>query len=74
MSYSAARLDGIHSKFQLTIESMKLKVKYFIESFQGKISIVLFDFCIKSKLETSKNPSDNDFDDAIAFSEVCMCF
>jgi hypothetical protein len=57
------QLDTIHSKFQLTIEEMKLRVKAFIESSQGKISLILFDFStLKSR--------DEDFDEAISFSEV----
>ena len=57
------QLDTIHSKFQLTIEEMKLRVKAFIESSQGKISLILFDFStLKSR--------DEDFDEAITFSEV----
>jgi hypothetical protein len=67
-------LDRINSKFQHSFESMKSKVKSFIESLQGKVSIILFDFCIESKLETSKIPNETDFDDAIAFFEVCMCY
>jgi hypothetical protein len=56
-------LDTIHSKFQLTIEAMKLKVQTFMESSQGKVSLILFDFC------TLKSPVE-DFDEAISFSEV----
>ncbi len=66
--------DRINSKFQNCIESMRLKVKSFVKSSQGKVSIALFDFCNESKLETSKIPYETDFDDAIAFSEVCMCY
>ena len=68
-------LDRIHSKFQLTtIDSMKLKVNSFIESSQGRVSIILLDFCIESKFKTRKSSIDTGFDDAIAFSEVCMFY
>ena len=52
-------IDTIHSKFQ----SMKIKVKSFIDSSQGKVSIILFDFCIEANFE-------KECDDAISFSEV----
>ena len=55
--------DKIHSKFQTSIESMKLKVKTFIDSSQGKVSIILFDLCIESNL-------DKDCADAISFPRV----
>ena len=60
-------LDTIHSKFQLTIEAKKLKVKTFIESSKGKISLILFDF------STLKSPAE-DFDEAISLSEVRNIF
>ena len=58
-------IDTIHSKFQISIESMKLKVKAFIDSSQGQLSIILFDLCIEPNI-------DKDCDDAISFSEVCI--
>ncbi len=48
-------IDTIHSTFQLETEEMKVKVKSFIESSKGKVSITLFDFCIESNTDTSKN-------------------
>ena len=42
---------------------MKPKVKAFIESSQGKVSIILLDFCIESKIESSKSPFETEFDD-----------
>ena len=56
-------IDTIHSKFQTSIESMKIKVKAFMDSSQGKVSIVLFDLCMESNF-------DKECDDAISFSEV----
>ena len=57
-------IDTINSKFQTSIESIKLKVKAFIKSSQRKVSIIWFDFCIESDI-------DKDCDDAISFSEEC---
>jgi hypothetical protein len=70
--FQVCTLDRIHSKFQLTIESIKLKVQDLMESSQGHVSIVFFDFCNESKFKTSKSPFDTDFDDAIALSVVCI--
>ena len=56
-------IDTIHSKFQTSIESMKIRVKAFMDSSQGKVSIILFDLCIESNF-------DKECDDAISFSEV----
>jgi len=56
-------IDTIHSKFQTSIESMKIKVKAFMDSSQGKVSIVLFDLCMESNF-------DKECDDAISFTEV----
>ena len=64
---SVCVLDTIHSKFQLTIEAMKLKVNAFIESYHGKVSLILFDFCSLKSL-------DEDCDSAISFSEVRSIF
>ena len=44
-------IDTIHSKFQISIESMKLIVKAFIDSSQGKVSIILFELCIESNFD-----------------------
>ncbi len=64
-------IDTIHSIFQLATEEMKVKVKAIIEFSQGKVSIILFDFCIESNRDTSKSQYDTPFEDAISFSEVC---
>ena len=56
-------IDTIHSKFQASIESMKIKVKTFMDTSQGKVSIILFDLCMESNF-------DKECDDAISFSEV----
>ena len=63
-------LDTINSKFQGTVDAMKLKVKAFTESSHGNVSIVLFDFSIESITGSSKTQTDKDFEDAISFSEV----
>jgi hypothetical protein len=56
-------IDTIHSKFQTSIESMKIKVKAFMDSSQGKVSMILFDLSIESNF-------DKECDDAISFTEV----
>ena len=56
-------IDTIHSKFKTSIESMKIKVKAFMDSSQGNVSIILSDLCIESNF-------DKECNDAISFSEV----
>jgi hypothetical protein len=59
-----AKVDTIHSKFQVANEEVKTKVKRYLQSSQGNLALIIFDFY--SILENI----EKEFEDAIVFVEV----
>jgi hypothetical protein len=59
-----AKVDTILSKFQVANEEVKTKVKRYLQSSQGNLALVIFDFSsITINIE-------KDFEEAIVFVEV----
>ena len=59
-----AKVDTINSKFQVANEEVKAKVKRYLQSSQGNLPLIIFDFY--SILDNI----DKEFEDAIVFVEV----
>ncbi len=65
-------VSAIHARFQDSIESIKQKVKSFIDLSQGDVSLCLFDSVIGGK-KTSLDQTPwvgKDFEDALTLVEV----
>lgn len=72
--FSLSIVDSTHGRFQDSIESIKIRVKNFLDSSQGEISLCLFDSVLGGK----KKPWDKtmwngkDYEEAITFAEVSL--
>ncbi len=60
-SFLVCKVETLHSRFQDVVEAVKNKIKSFVESQNGNISLVLFDLMMGDKKA---------FEDAISFTEV----
>ncbi len=60
----AAKVDTIHSKFQVANEEVKTKVKRYLQSSQGNLALIIFDFY--SILDNN----EKEFEDVVVFVEV----
>ncbi len=65
-------VDSIHARFQDSFECIKPKIKSFIDSAQGDISLCLFDSIFGGKMASQDQTawSGKDFKEALTFAEV----
>jgi hypothetical protein len=65
-------VDSIHGRFQDSLESIKNRVKNFLDSSQGEISLCLFDSVLGGKKQSWDKTMWNgkDYEEAITFAEV----
>ncbi len=67
-------VESIHGRFQDSVESIKNRVKFFLDSSQGEISMCLFDSVPRGK-KTSWDKimwAGKDYEEAITFAEVSI--
>ena len=69
---SLTTVDSIHARFQDSFECIKPKLKSFIDSTQGDISLCLFDSILGGKIASWDQTAwyGKDFEEAITFAEV----
>ena len=69
---SLTTVDSIHARFQDSFECIKPKLKSFIDSTQGDISLCLFDSILGGKIASWDQTawSGKDFEEALTFAEV----
>ena len=53
--FSLSIIDSIHGRFQDSIETIKNRVKHFLDSSQGEISLFLFDSVLGGKKNLGQN-------------------
>ena len=53
--FSLSIVDSIHGRFQDSLESIKNRVKNFLDSSQGEISLCLFDSVLDGKKNLGQN-------------------
>ena len=72
--FSMSIVDSIQGRFQDSIESIKNRVKNFLDSSQGNISLCLFDSVLGGKQTTWDQAMWNgkDYEEAITFAEVSL--
>ena len=69
---SLTSVDSIHGRFQDSIALIKQKVKSFLDSTQGDISLCLFDSILGGKRANWDQTAwgGKDFEEALTFAEV----
>jgi hypothetical protein len=74
--FSRSIVDLIHVRFQDSLKSIKNRVKNFLDSSQGEISLCLFDSILGAKKTTRDKTMWNgkDYEEAITFAEVSLIY
>jgi hypothetical protein len=72
--FSLSIVDSIHLRFQDSLESIKNRVRNFLDSSQGEISLCLFDSILGGKTTTWDKTMWNgkDYEEAITLAEVSV--
>lgn len=65
-------VDSIHARFQDSVQCIKTKVKSFLDSTQGDISLCLFDSILGGKRADWDQTAwaGKDYEEALTFAEV----
>jgi hypothetical protein len=72
--FSMSIVDSIQGRFQDSIESIKNRVKNFLDTSQGEISLCLFDSVLGGKKKSWDKTMWNgkEYEEAITFAEVSV--